>query len=214
MDKTFWDDPYQTVLHTTVSEYTDNKLLPAATIIFSFSGGQESDKATINGIRVLSSEKIGTDILYTMPAGTSFSKGDPIEMQIDWKRRYRLMRLHFAAELILELVTKNLGLEKIGAHIAEEKSRIDFIYAQNISTIFEELLADYNRIIESNLPIETGYLDEPSQRRYWKIAGFSQVPCGGTHVKSTGEVGFVTLKRNNIGRGKERIEIRLVEYNG
>ena len=83
------------------------------------------------------------------------------------------------------------------------------MYSQNIATIFEDLLSDYNHIIESNLPIETGYLDETSQRRYWKITGFSQVPCGGTHVKSTGEVGFVTLNRNNIGHGKERIEIRL-----
>lgn len=44
----------------------------------------------------------------------------------------------------------------------------------------------------------------------WEIEGFSKVPCGGTHVKSTAEVGFVTLKRINIGGGKERIEIRLV----
>lgn len=40
--------------------------------------------------------------------------------------------------------------------------------------------------------------------------GFAEVPCGGTHVKSTAEVGFVTLKRVNVGGGKERIEIRLV----
>ena len=36
------------------------------------------------------------------------------------------------------------------------------------------------------------------------------MPCGGTHVKSTDEVGLVTLKRVNIGGSKERIEIRLI----
>jgi len=46
---------------------------------------------------------------------------------------------------------------------------------------------------------------------YWEIDGFSKVPCGGTHVKSTAEVGLVKLKRVNIGSGKERIEIKLVD---
>ena len=49
-----------------------------------------------------------------------------------------------------------------------------------------------------------------NQRRFWKIDGFAEVSCGGTHVKSTAEVGFVRLKRVNIGGGKERIEISLV----
>ncbi len=54
-------------------------------------------------------------------------------------------------------------------------------------------------------------VDEAAQRRFWKIDGFAEVPCGGTHVKSTVEVGYVSLKRKNIGGGKERIEITLNE---
>ena len=42
-----------------------------------------------------------------------------------------------------------------------------------------------------------------------KIDGFAQVPCGGTHVDRTSEVGFVTLKRDRPGKSIERIEIRL-----
>ena len=132
-------------------------------------------------------------------------------MEIDWSRRYRLMRLHFAAELILELVTRELAIEKIGAHIAETKARIDFVYDKNISSIFESLLGEYNEIIDNDKPIKTGYSDIEKQRRYWEIEGFSKVPCGGTHVKSTAEVGNITLKRINIGAGKERIEIKLVD---
>jgi len=45
--------------------------------------------------------------------------------------------------------------------------------------------------------------------RYWEIENFSKVACGGTHIKKTGEIGQITLKRNNIGKGKERIEIVL-----
>ena len=132
-------------------------------------------------------------------------------MKIDWPRRYRLMRLHFAAELVLEIVTQKFNFEKVGAHISESKSRIDFLWDQNISSTFETILAAYNAIIERDIPIQTGFTDVASQKRFWKIDGFAKVPCGGTHVKSTGEVGFVTLKRVNLGGGKERIEIRLVD---
>ena len=48
-----------------------------------------------------------------------------------------------------------------------------------------------------------------ARRRYWEVAGFAQVPCGGTHLKTTGEVGELAMKRKNIGQGKERIEIYL-----
>jgi Ser-tRNA(Ala) deacylase AlaX len=210
MKKIFWDNPYQRSLTTTVSLVTGNRILLEETIAFSFSGGQESDKAYINGQEIKHSEKVGALIYYTLPEGHHLSAGNEVTMTIDWPRRYRLMRLHFAAELILELVTKKLNLEKIGAHIAESKARIDFVYDKNISFIFMEILSEYNDIIKQDMPIKTGFSDVENQRRYWEIAGFSKVPCGGTHVKSTAEVGFVSLKRVNIGSGKERIEIRLL----
>ena len=47
------------------------------------------------------------------------------------------MRLHFAAELVLEIVTQKFHLEKVGAHIAESKARIDFIFNEHISSIFD-----------------------------------------------------------------------------
>lgn len=211
MRKVFWDNPYQTNLITQVSSVNGNRLLFTETIAFSFSGGQESDKAYINGMSVLNSELEGNLIYYTLPEGHGLSAGDKVTMEIDWSRRYRLMRLHFAAELILELVTRKLGIEKIGAHIAETKARIDFFYTKNISPELECLLTDYNAIIAENALIKTGFSDIENQRRYWEIEGFCKVPCGGTHVKSTAEVGFVTLKRVNIGGGKERIEIKLAD---
>jgi Ser-tRNA(Ala) deacylase AlaX len=64
-------------------------------------------------------------VYYTLPDDHDFSPGDKVCMEIDWQRRYKLMRLHFAAELILELVTRKLNIEKIGAHIAETKARME-----------------------------------------------------------------------------------------
>ena len=131
-------------------------------------------------------------------------------MKIDWPRRYQLMRLHFAAELILELISRQFPWEKVGAHISEHKARIDFRCPENISVAFPKLLEAYEKIIEADLPIEKGFSDETNQRRYWKIEGFAEVPCGGTHVKSTGEVGMVRLKRENPGKGLQRVEIYLL----
>lgn len=209
MRKVFWDDPYQQTLSTTVMSVDGQTILFAETIAFSFSGGQESDKAFVNKIAILGSEIVGNDIYYQLPQNHGLQPGDSVIMDIEWPRRYALMRLHFAAELVLELVTRALHVEKIGAHIAENKARIDFEYEDNISSVFALIRNQYDEIIEKDLPIKTGFTDVVNQRRFWEIEGFSKVACGGTHVKSTAEVGRVKLKRVNIGSGKERIEIRL-----
>ncbi len=211
MKKIFWDNPYQQSLTTNVAAVDGNTVLFDSTIAYSFAGGQESDKAWVNGLEILDSKRDGNLIYYTLPEGHGLKQGDTVEMTIDWQRRKSLMRLHFAAELILEIVTQKYNLEKVGAHIAQAKSRIDFKSDTNISTHFDEILAQYNDIIKRDLPIEKGYSDIENQRRYWKIDGFAQVPCGGTHVNSTTEVGYVTLKRDRPGKGIERIEIRLVD---
>ncbi|CAM2766617.1 TPA: alanyl-tRNA editing protein [Legionella pneumophila] len=213
MQKLFWDNPYQCQLMTKVVSVNENRLLFAEAIGFSFSGGQESDTVLVNGLMVTHSEIENHLIYYTLPSGHGLSEGDVVLMEIDFVRRYKLMRLHFAAELILELVQRMLPIEKIGAHIAEHKARIDFSYQHNISDIFDSLLFEYNQIIAKDMLIRTGFSDEKSQRRYWEIEGFCKVSCGGTHVQSTAEVGFIALKRVNIGSGKERIEIKLLDPN-
>ena len=211
MKKVFWENPYQTTLSTKVSSVDGNKVLFDETIAYSFAGGQESDKAEVNGIPILDSVREGNLIYYTLPEDHGLKVGDQVTMTIDWPRRHRLMRLHFAAELILEIVTQKYHLEKVGAHIAQTKSRIDFKSDTSVTPLLESILAEYNQIIKDDRPIEKGYSDEVNQRRYWKIDGFAQVPCGGTHVNSTAEVGYVKLKREHPGKGIERIEIRLID---
>lgn len=211
MHKVFWDNPYQTTLTTKVASVNSNVVLFEETIAYSFAGGQESDFATINDITILDSKRDGNLIYYTLPEWHGLQVGDSVTMEINWPRRLKLMRFHFTAELILEIVTQKYGYEKVGAHIAEHKARIDFKSDQNISAHFPEILDTYNDIIKKDLPIRKDFSDEAAQRRFWKIDGFAKVPCGGTHVNSTGEVGFVTLKREKPGKGIERIEIRLVD---
>ena len=53
----------------------------------------------------------------------------------------------------------------------------------------------------------SAFSDEAAELRYWEIPDLARVACGGTHLKRTGEIGKIELKRKNIGKGKERIEI-------
>jgi Ser-tRNA(Ala) deacylase AlaX len=210
--KLFWHDPYLRQIDTHIRAVNGQDVTVAETIFYSFAGGQERDTGTIGTYPVLDAHKDELEIIYTLPLGHNLQVGDAVTMTIDWERRYRLMRLHFAAEIILELVYQNLtGIEKIGAHIAADKSRIDFIWHENIAQHFPLLTAKANELITAQHPIVSAFSDEPTERRYWEIAGFARVDCGGTHIKHTGEVGTIELKRRNIGKGKERIEISLVE---
>ena len=210
--KTFWADPYQTRLDTTVASVAQADVTLTSTIFFAFSGGQESDHGSIAGQRVIAAARRDREIVYTLAPDHGLHVGQAVQVSIDWARRYRLMRLHFAAELILELIYRTLpGVEKTGAHIASDKARIDFAWPQSVAPLLADLTAQANRIIDADAAITTGWDDQANERRYWEIEGFSRVPCGGTHVRSTGEIGPVKLKRNNRGRGLERVEIYLAE---
>ena len=206
--KLFWEDPYLTRIEATVSVVADREVALESTIFFAQSGGQESDHGKIGGFQVLDASKRGTEIWYTLPEGHTLQTGQTAVVEIDWPRRYQLMRLHFAAELVLELVNrKQPGIEKIGAHIGQDKARIDFAFPKSLSVILPDIAEAANSIVSTDLAIVTGFDDIVAERRYWMISDFSRVPCGGTHVRRTGEVGTISLKRKNVGRNKERIEI-------
>jgi len=206
--KVFWDDPYLTALDTTVDSVAGAAVTLRATVFYALSGGQESDAGTIGGLPVLEARRDGRSIVYLLPAGHGLRAGDPVRVEIDWQRRYRLMRLHFAAELVLELARRELrGAEKIGAHIAPDKARIDFAWPESLAPLLPRLAAAAQAIVDADLPIASAFSDRAGERRYWELAGFARVPCGGTHLRRTGEVGRIALKRRNIGKAKERIEV-------
>ncbi|MBM4347566.1 MAG: alanyl-tRNA editing protein [Deltaproteobacteria bacterium] len=210
--KIFWDDPYLTQLETYVTSAQGDEITLEQTIFFAFSGGQESDIGTIGNCCVLQARTEGKEIIYTLEQGHGLKKGDPVSIKIDWERRYQLMRLHFAAEIVLELMYRNFeSIKKVGAHIAQDKARIDFEWGENISNILPVIHKEAFRIIEADFEIISAFSNEETEERYWEIAGFAKVPCGGTHLKRTGEIGVIELKRKNPGKGKERIEIYLTD---
>lgn len=206
--KTFWQDPYLTQLDTRIATAAGDEITVERTIFYAESGGQESDRGTIGGKQVTRAEKRGRDIVYEMEPGHGLRPGEAVRMVIDWDRRYRLMRLHFAAEIVLELAYRRLdGVAKTGAHIAPDKARIDFAWGESVAPLLPALQAEAQGIVDADEPIVSAFSDEAGEQRYWEIAAFSRVPCGGTHLRRTGEVGRIALRRRNPGRGRERIEI-------
>ncbi|MFF2877960.1 hypothetical protein ACFVR2_16705 [Gottfriedia sp. NPDC057991] len=209
--KLFWQDPYLTKASAIVTEVDGREVTLNQTIIYAFSGGQQSDSGRIGDYEVIEAKKEGLEIRYTLPENHNLQKGQEVVIEIDWEKRYRIMKLHFAAEIILELMYQSYNEpEKIGANITNDKARIDFYWDGKISETFPLLETKAKELIDADLEINSEFDDLKNQRRYWEIKGFGKVSCGGTHIKRTGEIKGIKLKRNNIGGGKERIEIYLI----
>lgn len=134
LKKLFWEDPYLKEFNARVTSINGNVLTLDQTIIYAFSGGQASDSGTIDEYKIIDAKKSEENILYTIDPSHHLKTNDEVTVKIDWEKRYKIMRLHFAAEIILELVYQNFNRpKKIGANITEDKARVDFKWEGNIS---------------------------------------------------------------------------------
>jgi len=215
--KLFWENPYLKECNSKITKIEDGKIYLDQTIFYAFSGGQESDGGYIAGAKVIDAKKESDDISYSLdpnnPVLSTLKPGDIVKVEIDWEKRFRLMRLHSVAHIVFRLLEVKFNIkEVIGSNITSDKARLDFLYPENISPYIEDILNSTKKLIQSNIPIKTYYDEIDDSKRIWQLADFPdwKMFCGGTHVKSTGEIGEITLKRKNIGQGKERIEIALV----
>ena len=208
-NRLFWEDPYQTECEANVLKIEDNEVVLDRTVFYAFSGGQASDTGTVNGIPVKEARKAGDEIIYVLESEPGFHEGDKVNVKIDWENRLRLMKLHAASHIIYFLVQEKKGLKKIiGSNVTTDKGRLDYEYPESITSFLPEIETEANEIFNHDSEIIIYTDDNDPGKRWWECKGW-KVPCGGTHVKSTREIGNVRLKRKNIGSGKERIEIYL-----
>jgi Ser-tRNA(Ala) deacylase AlaX len=205
----FWEDPYLNNCEATVIKVSENEVVLDQTVFYAFSGGQASDVGTINDIPVKEARKAGDDIIYIFETAPGLNVGDKVSVKIDIEKRLKLMKLHSASHLVYFLVEKQTGLKKIiGSNVTIDKGRLDYEYPEVISPILPEVQTKANELFNQDNEI-TIYPDPADPGKRWWACGDWKVPCGGTHVKNTNEIGNVRLKRKNIGSGKERIEIYL-----
>jgi len=204
------DDPYLKKTKARVVNINGNQVELDKTIFYPESGGQIGDTGTIGGVRVLDTHVRNDRILHETESSLQLFLDRNVEIVLDWGRRYRIMKLHSASHLMEYFLFQKLGhLDRLGSFVDEKKDRSDYAYKGRL--IPEDLIAVGEKI---NAFIREGHditiESDPDQpgKRIWK-SGCIEMPCGGTHVLNTSEIGSIKLKRKNPGKGKERVETSL-----
>lgn len=182
-------------------------------------GGQPCDFGTINGIKI-EDVQISNDIIshYTMEQ-VDFKIGDSIEAQIDENRRITLMQQHSGQHLLSSCAEKLYNANTVGFHIGVDYITIDLDQKLDQQQIIA-LEKAANELIYKNLEIVAHYpnseelLQMPLRKqpkvteniRVIEIIGTDFSPCGGTHLKRTGEIGIIKIKRVDPYKTGVRIE--------
>jgi misacylated tRNA(Ala) deacylase len=205
------------------------------TVFYAASGGQPADKGCLIGKagesvslgNVVFTDQGKTEIAHMLaPGATPFQVGDQVQAVIDWELRYARMRMHTA----LHLLSAVLPYPVTGGSIGEAESRLDFdipdagLDKNAITARLAEMIAAGAKVtsrwisdaeLEANPTlVKTMSVKPPlgtGQVRLIEIAGFDLQPCGGTHVRNTGEIGAVRVTQiEKKGKLNRRVRLALV----
>jgi misacylated tRNA(Ala) deacylase len=205
------------------------------TVFYAASGGQPADKGTLvtgSGAAFPVANVVFTDAGKTeiahvpAPGVPALAVGDTVTAAIDWPIRHARMRMHTA----LHLLSAVLPYPVTGGSIGEAESRLDFdipeagldkdVITQKLAEMIAANAAVTSRwITDAELETNPGLVKTMSVKppmgtgrvRLIEIAGFDLQPCGGTHVRSTGEIGAVRVTQvEKKGKQNRRVRIALV----
>ena len=231
MKRLFEDDAYLKVFKAKIIDIVkeDNRIELNHTAFYAKSGGQPGDKGTIEAegikIQVLDTIKENNKIINIVDDIKHLEKNGGIIGKINWDLRYKHMRMHTALHLLCSIVP--LGVT--GGQIGYEKSRLDFNDPDKLINK-EELEDKINVLVEDNHTvtsevIESSILEEKPELvrtmsvkpplvdgkiRLIRIGDVDLQPCGGTHVKSTTEIGKIKIgKIENKGKMNRRVNLLL-----
>ena len=229
MAKIFEQNAYTKEIETKIKEIDpENKTIELEDAIFyGKSGGQPGDEGEIiadgQKIKVNETIKAEESIKNILENLNGLRKNQKIIARINWDKRYKYMRMHSA----LHLMCASISLGVTGGQIGYDKSRLDFNdpdkeikkeeLQEKINTMMRddhEITYEYidSKILESQPElVRTMSVKPPSidgKLRFVKIGNVDFQPCGGTHVKSTKEIGKITIgKIENKGRMNRRVNI-------
>ena len=210
-EKLYDDDPYLKEFKARVLRVDGNEVELDRTAFYPEGGRQAGDSGVVGGVKVVDTQKDDGAIMHVHETTLVISVGDGVDCEIDWERRHRIMRLHSAAHIMEHFLWKQLGhLERLGSYVDEKKDRADYEYQGRLHPeALKEVEEATNEFLAEGHEIRID--PDPTQPdiRIWRCAEI-EMPCGGTHVRNTREIGSLRLKRKNPGRGKERVETSLV----
>lgn len=204
------------------------------TICYPTGGGQPGDRGTLRladgreiAIATTVYDSDGRTIVHVPAEGSpALAAGDAIVVELDWERRFRLMRAHTALHLLCAVV----GAPVTGGQVGEAEGRLDFDLPEAVldkdalasrinahvaagRAVRHRWISDEEMAARPEL-VRTMLVKPPTGRgrvRLVEIADCDLQPCGGTHVRSTAEIGTAIVEKiEKKGAINRRVRLRLV----
>ncbi len=201
------------------------------TVFYPLGGGQLGDTGRLiladgTPIEIVDTVKgDAPDVVVHVPGSGSAVPGigAAIRAEIDWDRRYRLMRMHTCLHLLCAVITGDVT----GGQVSDSKGRLDFNLPET-SLDKDRIAAELNRLIFEDHIVQPRWISDTEMAakpdlvrtmsvkppmgqgkvRLLDIVGVDLQPCGGTHVLRTGEIGPVDVtKIENKGKMNRRVNI-------
>ena len=221
-ERVYLNNPYLRQLDARIVEkiYKDDKyyIKTNRTIFYpNLAGGQPGDKGTISGVKVLDTYNDNEDIVHVVQDNI---QSDKVLLSIDWYNRFDYMQQHSGQHLLSAVFYKLFNGETVGFYIGKEYVYIDV----NLPTINDEEIIKIeefaNKIIFSNFPMKSYIIEKSelnklpniknsvtnSKIRIVEIDGIDFSPCCGTHLRHTGEIGLIKIRKVENYKGNIRVE--------
>jgi misacylated tRNA(Ala) deacylase len=232
-EELFSTDAYLTSCEATVVDVYDQGVVLDRTVFYARGGGQPGDTGTISWdrgrVRVEDTFRQNAQHVHQVE-GSPPAIGTPVVCEIDWERRHTLMRTHTALHALSGIVYRDYGAKVTGGNMEPGMARMDF-ELQTIGAEFgQEVEEKLNAELVADRPVHVSFLPRAEALadpdlirtkvslipeavdpiRVIDIEGLDRQADGGTHVRSTAEVGRVrVVKTENKGKGFKRMRIEL-----
>jgi misacylated tRNA(Ala) deacylase len=230
-DLLYLRDAYLTQFTATVTAVDGQRVALDRTVFYPTGGGQPHDTGRLGDARVVEVRKEGDEVWHTLE-GAAPAVGDEVEGEIDWDRRHQLMRTHTALHVLCGVIWNEWGKAVTGGNMEPLSARMDFEFdplPEGFGAIVEDRV---NVELKADRPIEVSFLprgvaitdedlirtkvnmipESVSEIRVIDIVGLDKQADGGTHVRSTGEVGSIrVVKTESKGKGNKRIRLEVVD---
>lgn len=229
----FYGDEYERACKARVIGVEEEGLILDRTIFYSEGGGQPGDRGVIRGgdgeVKVTDTRKAGGVVYHVIGEGeVTFPEGAEVELEIDWERRYNLMRHHTATHVILGAAKTVLGAHvwQQGAQKFPDRGRFDISHFKRLTREeIDGIEMVANRAILEGRKVEKRWytLDEAMDKygselfqggapagdeiRIVEIEEWDREACAGTHVDNTSEIGMLKIiHTERLQDGVERLE--------
>jgi len=225
--KLYLDHSYDTVFEANVESTRPaqpgvSAIVLDRTLFYPESGGQLSDRGTLGGVDVIDVQENG-DVVEHLVKG-EVSTVAPLRGAVDWPMRFDHMQQHTGQHILSRAFIKTDKLDTVGFHMGDETCTIDLDGPSPDAAAIARAEDLSNQIINENrpidiktMPIEQVDMSELRRKvpegvtmaRIVTVRDFDVIPCCGTHVKSTGELGMIKVLKTEKVRNFHRIHFKV-----